>query len=115
MTYTHQAVIESSCARCASSLTEVCRWNSPPGRIVSSPQVGSRQATAFTEFVLVRQLPAQYKASLAEVVRRRMYAQVGPRTWLLPPSFLDRAVCVRLTTPAIRAFALLICALWCVI
>ena len=39
-------------------------------------QVGQRQAAAFLEFWLVRQVPAQYRACLAEAVRRRAYGQL---------------------------------------
>jgi hypothetical protein len=39
-------------------------------------EVGARQASAFLEFWLVRQVPAQYHACLAEVVRRKAYGQL---------------------------------------
>eukprot|EP00240_Pyramimonas_obovata_P000974 CAMPEP_0118949428 /NCGR_PEP_ID=MMETSP1169-20130426/49597_1 /TAXON_ID=36882 /ORGANISM="Pyramimonas obovata, Strain CCMP722" /LENGTH=539 /DNA_ID=CAMNT_0006896057 /DNA_START=405 /DNA_END=2021 /DNA_ORIENTATION=- len=39
-------------------------------------EVGQRQALAFLEFWLVRQVPAQYRACLAEAVRRRAYGQL---------------------------------------
>ncbi|KAK3239494.1 hypothetical protein CYMTET_50585 [Cymbomonas tetramitiformis] len=45
-------------------------------KLTAFKEVGTRQASAFLELRLVRHVPAQYHACLAEVVRRRAYAEL---------------------------------------